>query len=430
MKRMGMTIIAMLVSIGAMVGCSNEGEASSTAKSPEGEKNEQVSATTSGDTVQIKLWLDYDNYAEAIEKQIEEHLPNIDIVWEKVATTQTGNKLELDGPAGIGPDLFLIPHDGLSKLIQGNIVLPIGEDLTANVKERFIESAVETVKLGDQYYGVPLSTETPTLFYNKTLLDEYGFDVAKTFEEIKAQGDIFNNAAENKFIFRFDAGGAYTMHFFLTAMGYELFGPDHNDPEAINFNTPEAIEGLKYYASMKEYLPVPYADLIYDTIDAEFRKGTVPYIITGPWEIPSIKAEADFEWGVTTMPTINGIQPLTFSGNIIACMSAYSQHPQEARQVLEYLISNEGLETLYKVQSSIPALKDATVIDGLADDEYIMGILAQAQYSEAMPSIPEMGNFWTPAETMYRSIWEGLATPEEAAQKALDDYIASLQVSQ
>lgn len=141
------------------------------------------------------------------------------------------------------------------------------------------------------------------------------------------------------------------------------------------------------------------------------------------------KKNADFEWGITTIPTINGNHPVTFSGNIIACMSSYTKNAEAAREVLEFMVSDEGLEILYKVRGSIPALKDPSVIDGLSDDQYVMGILEQAQFSEAMPSIPEMASFWTPAETLYRSVWEGLATPEEAAAKALEDFNAALELT-
>ena len=226
-----------------------------------------------------------------------------------------------------------------------------------------------------------------------------------------------------------ETGNSYTMHFFLTAFGYQLFGPDHNDPEKINFNTQEVIDGLTYYQLMRKYLDVPYADLTTDTVEVEFAKGTVPYIIVGPWAISEIQKNADFEWGITTIPTINGNQPVTFSGNIIACMSSYTKNAEAAREVLEFMVSDEGLEILYKVRGSIPVLKDPSVIDGLSDDQYVMGILEQAQFSEAMPSIPEMASFWTPAETLYRSVWEGLATPEEAAAKALEDFNAALELT-
>ena len=61
---------------------------------------------------------------------------------------------------------------------------------------------------------------------------------------------------------------------------------------------------------------------------------------------------------------------------------------------------------------------------------YVLGILEQAQFTQAMPVLPEMSSYWGAAETMYRSVWEGLSTPEEAAEKALTDYNAALELAQ
>ena len=102
----------------------------------------------------------------------------------------------------------------------------------------------------------------------------------------------------------------------------------------------------------------------------------------------------------------------------------------EAKQVVDFLASEEGLQIMYDVQGKIPALKDSSVIEGVVEDPYIAGILAQAEYSQPMPILPEMSKYWGAAETMYRSVWEGLATPEEAAAKALDDYNTALQMTE
>ena len=317
----------------------------------------------------------------------------------------------------------------MSESISANILLPLGDDFGAKIENRMIEGAVGTVKQDGKYFGIPLATESLALFYNKTLLEENGLEVATSFEQIKEQAAIYNDNSANKFIIRFQPGNSYDMHFFLTAAGFNLYGENHDDASQVNLNTPEVVEALKYFQSMTEILPVPYADLNWDTVYGEFVKGNVPYIITGPWSIGEIKTNADFEWGVTTIPTIKGVQPETFSGNIIACVSAYTQHPTEAKQVAEFLSSEEGLQIMYDVKGSIPALKDASVIKGVVEDPYISGILAQAEFAQPMPILPEMSKYWGAAETLYRSVWEGLATPEEAAAKALDDYNTALQMA-
>ena len=425
-KLLSMGLIASL-SVTGLAACGNETATDSSSNTP---ITDESSSTASGEKVEIKLWLDNDDYGAAMETAIEAALPNIDINFEKVGSVDAVSKLELDGPAGLGADVFIMPHDHISNAINAQLLLPLGAEIGADLEDRFLESSVGTVKVDDEYYGAPLSTETIALFYNKTLLDEAGFEVATSFEQIKEQAAQYNDEKSNKFLIRFDAGNTYTMHFFLTAGGFELYGPNHDDASQVNINSEGVVKGLTFYQTMREYLNVPYADLKWDSIEVEFAKGNVPYVITGPWSIGEIQTQdAGFEWGVTTIPTIDGVQPETFAGNIIASASAYTQHPEEARQVIEFMTSEEGLQVMYDVKGTIPALKDATVIDGVSEDPYIMGILEQAPYSQPMPSLPEMSSYWTAAESLYRPVWEGQMTPEEAAEKALADYNTALELS-
>ncbi|MBP3908060.1 maltose ABC transporter substrate-binding protein [Turicibacter sanguinis] len=388
---------------------------------------------TPQEKIELKLWLDNDSWAEAMEKGIEEALPNIDIIYENVGAVDARSKIELDGPAGLGGDIFIQTQGGMGLSIESNILLPLGDDIEQDIIDRFLEGSVTTVKMGDDYYGVPLLTESLALFYNKTLLDENNFEVATSIEMMKEQAQAYNNTSENKFLFRFQPGNSYDMHFFLTGAGFELFGPNHDDPTQPNFDTPEFVAGLEEFASMREYLPVPAGDLNHDTTTAEFAKGNVPYIVTGPWAIAEIKEGSEtngFEWGVTTIPMINGVQPRTHSGNIIACISSYTKYPAEAREVLKFLSSEEGLQLTYDATGKIPALKDNSAIEGVMEDSYIAGILAQAAHTDPRPTIPEMKAFWGPAETAFKAVWDGVSTPEEAAKKAMEEYNTVLQTMQ
>ncbi|MTM41395.1 extracellular solute-binding protein, partial [Turicibacter sanguinis] len=354
-KLLSLGLVASL-SLTGLVACGGN-DAETPAETPSnGSAETTEKPATSGEKVEIKLWLDDDDYAAAIEPAIEAAYPNIDVVYEKVGAVDARTKLELDGPAGLGGDVFIQPHDGMSESILSNILLPLGSDLGNMIEERMLEGAVGTVKVDNTYYGIPLATESLALFYNKTLLEENGFEVATSFEQIKEQAAQYNDAATNKFLLRFQPGNSYDMHFFLTGAGFQLYGENHDDASQVNLNTPEVVAGLEFFKSMKEYLPVPYADLNWDTVHGEFIKGNVPYMISGPWSIAEAKQGAidnEFEWGVTTIPTINGVQPETFSGNIIACVSAYTQHPTEAKQVAEFLASEEGLQIMYDVQGKI-----------------------------------------------------------------------------
>ncbi|HAX72262.1 MAG TPA: maltose ABC transporter substrate-binding protein [Firmicutes bacterium] len=421
------------MSLTGLVACGGNDTTDDSDKNSSEDNTTTDNSTDSNEKVEIKLWLDSDAYAEALIPAIEEALPNVSIVWENVGSADSRSKLELDGPAGVGADIILQPHDNMATSMEGKLLLPLDADLAAKIDDRMLAGSADTARFDGTYYGIPLSTESMALFYNKTLLEANDFEVATSFEMIKEQAAIYNDPTQNKYLMRFQPGDAYHMHYFLTAFGFNLFGEDHTDPDNININTPAVVDGLEYFKSMKEFLNVPYADLNWDTVHGEFVKGNVPYIIGGPWEIEEINngaADNNFEWGITTVPTINGVQPKTFSGNIIASVSAYSKHPTEAKQVLDFMTSNEGLQILFDTTGKIPALKDNSVINGVLENPYVAGILEQAAYAEAMPTLVEMAKYWTPAETMFRSVWDDLATPEQAASKALDDYNMSLEMTE
>ncbi|MGL4337425.1 MAG: maltose ABC transporter substrate-binding protein [Turicibacter sp.] len=404
--------IYTLVSIG-LVGCN------------ETEKKADMSSKT---TPEIKIWIDNEDYANLLMPALKKEFKDINFTYEYLGVHESISKLELDGPAGIAADIFLQVHDTMPDSINANLLLPLGTDLGTYIEDNMLENTISGVQKDGVYYGIPMSIDSMGFFYNKTLLEENGFEVAKTFDELIEQAKIYNNNSENKYLFRFEAGNSYSSHFFFTGHGYQLFGENHDNPEAINFNTPEVIEALKFIKSMKEYLPVPYGDLGYDTIDAEFIKGNVPYITTGPWSISDIKNGAEFEWGITTVPMINGVQPNTFSGFHVASINAYTKYPNEARDVLKFIASEDGLQMRFDTTGQIPALQDNSIIEGVLEDPYVAGIVAQSAYSDPIPAIKEMAYYFGACDTMIRSVWEDLATPEKAVEKAEEEYFMTVNM--
>lgn len=430
MKKLLVLGMAMLLSVVVLTACGDSDETEVPATEAPGTETSGTEVDPTDETAfggeTITLWIDNADYAAALQTALSERFPDSTFEYEIIGGADTVDQLTLDGPAGIGADIILFPHDQLAGAANQNLLLPLGPDIAAAMHERIPAPAVGTVQVGDNYLGIPLRMESVALFYNLDLLGEAGFEVATTWDEIIEQAEAYNDAANSDFLIRWEAGNAFFNHFFLTAFGYELFGPNHNDPDAINFDTPEAIAGLEFFASLREILPVPAGDLNWDSVHGAFVAGEVPYIITGPWSIPYIVNDgAGFEWGVTTIPTINGVQPRTFSGNHIAAGSAFTNYPDLTRAVLAFMMSDEGLQLVYDEIGVIPALIDGSVINGLADDEFLLGVAAQAQHSHPMPSIPEVGHFWGAAEAMYQSVWEGLATPEEAASNAVEAFEAA-----
>ncbi|MGL4335827.1 MAG: maltose ABC transporter substrate-binding protein [Turicibacter sp.] len=419
MKKFLLMFTAIFAGMG-LIGCGNEGASSDkVAKGDDGR-------------VEIKLWLDKDVYAEALIPKIEEALPHIKIVHENVALGDASNKLELDGPAGLGGDVIFHTQESMAKAFQTNVLLPLGEDLTTFVNDRSLPGTLNSVIYQDTLYGVPISVESLALFYNKTLLEENGLELATSFEQIIEEAKTYNDFKANKFLLRFEPWNTYTANMFLTAAGFELFGPNGDNPELINLDTQAVIDGLTMFKQLQEILPIPSKELSWDTVFGEFAKGTVPYMINGPWAIEEARQMAQlngFEFGVTTIPTINGVQPQPFLGNITATISAYTKHPKEAREVLEFIGSDAGLQVMYDTTGRLPALKDVSVIEGVTEDPYLMGANDQVKIAKPMPMLGELNYYYEVGDIMFQSVWDGLSTPEVAAEKAMRDYKNTLEIT-
>ncbi|WP_409298428.1 maltose ABC transporter substrate-binding protein [Peribacillus sp. SCS-26] len=440
-KKWSLLLLALSLVLVAFAGCSKKENASNAEKEEakddlpwdEKENGYKIEKDLLEGNGSLKFWTDNDDYANAIIEAWNKKYPKVKVEYEKVGAVDARSKMALDGEAGLGADVFIQPHDGIGPSLADSIIGPMGR-YDEQLKDKIIKSSLGTVENDGQYYGVPISTESLALFYNKTLLKELtGSDEpAKDWKDIVELSKKYNNKAKNQWTIRWESGNSYTNHFFLTANGFELFGKDGNDPKKLNFESEEVTKGLEFFQTLRPVWDVNAEDATNDTTTLEFVKGKTPYLITGPWAIADANKGAEknkFEYGITTIPSINGEKPKTFSGNQIANVSAYSKYPGAARVFAMFLASEEGAEVLYKTTGKLPALKDkaASKVDGLADDELLKGVAEQAANSTPMPSIPEMASYWDPAKAMYVNVWNGLLDIKAAQKKATEDYQALLQ---
>jgi len=383
--------------------------------------------------VPLKLWLDNEPFANAIIEGFNRIYPNVRIEVQSFLPQDSIDRMVLEGEAGTGADVFLIPHDLVGRA-HSNSVLGMMGRYEEDIKERFLESAVDTVDIDGNLFGVPYTTESIALFYNKTLLEELhsqgiipSAEPATDWNEIVALAKEFNNVQTNSWTIRWQVEEPYFNHMFLTAFGYKLFGSDGTNPDMIGFDTPEVLEGLHFFRSMRPYWDVFSGDCNWDVTTIAYARGGTPYLVSGPWSMEPVRIGAEtngFEFGVTTIPLIEGQQPYTFSGVNIICVSPYSKYPAAARALAMYMASEEMLTFTYEHRNMLPALNEkyAANIPGLKNNENIRAFMTQANFSHAMPSIPEMTYFWPTASNMFTSVWDGIRTPEEAARNALDEY--------
>ena len=405
-------IISTLCAIFAVIGsCAGSAQAVST------------DSTLSGE---LTIWLDNDSWGRQVISEFRKIHPNVRIRYQRVGSIDSRPKVALEGPSGMGPDVFIMAHDNMGTAIADGICEPFSEELFANYRELILETALNTAVSDGVLYGVPVSTENIAFFYNRNLLGNT--PVPKTFEEVIAFADQWNNPRQGRYALRWPVEDAYYNYFFLTAGGMSLFGPEMNDYRNPGWDSRAAADGLQFYRSLRRIFDIPSGDTHNEASVGRFKRGEVPFTITGPWDLNDMKRNR-LNFGVTKLPTINGIQPRCFSGNIIASVSSFSTNKEAAFAFAEFLASPQGITIMYRTTGKLAAYKDISGIEGLRDDIYLKGIQEQSPYSDPMPTIPEMAHAWEIQKNLFISVWNNTSTIEAAQRTAMSAYDTILLMS-
>jgi arabinogalactan oligomer/maltooligosaccharide transport system substrate-binding protein len=386
------------------------------------------SASSGGNTGStITVWMDNDGWADAVIAAFTEKYPDITVKYQNIGNVDSRDKVSLDGPAGIGPDVFLMPHDHIGQAVADGLTEPFPADLQRKYAAILLDASIQTCTGEDgRLYAAPISTENIAFFYNKDLLGTA--PVPQTFEEVIAFAKTWNNPAQNKWALRWQVAEPYNNYFFLTAFGYSVFGANRDDYKKPGFDQRAVTQGVDFHHSLRQYYNVNVADATYDATVGAFQRGEVPFTITGPWAIDDAK-KAGVNFGITKIPTIAGNQPRCFSGNILAAVSSYSKNFEAAFTFVDFLVSEEGMTIQFQATGKLATYEDISGIAGLRDDPYLAGIMEQAPYADPMPVIPEVQNMWNPMADLFTFTWDGDLTTAGAQKKAMDDYDTELMMA-
>lgn len=366
------------------------------------------------DGAKLVIWESKDerSFTDEIAKQFTAKY-NVPVKVEEVAPTDQVTKLTQDGPSGLAADVVIFPHDNLGRAASANLVLPndlFAEETTKNNTE----SSIKGVTYNDVLYGYPRAAETYALYYNKSLVK----DAPKTFDDVLAFGKTFTDKAKKKYGIMWETGNMYFNYPFIATTGGYIFGKDGTDKDDIGINSPGAIEGLKVYQSLKEILPVKSGDITPDIKRSLFGSGDVAMDINGPWELAGYKTALGDKLGVAPIPSIGGKPAVSFAGIKAWYVNAYTKYPNAAKLFAEFASSKDAQLLLNEKVGSIPTNNEALESDQIKNDPFISAFAEQTKSSQPMPSIPEMGNVWSPVNAALPEIWDNGKDPKATLDKA------------
>ncbi|QSW36898.1 extracellular solute-binding protein [Leclercia pneumoniae] len=349
---------------------------------------------------------------------------------QEMPYAQQLEKLRLDGPAGIGPDVLVIPNDQLGGAVVQGLLTPL--NMAAGATEQYTPASINAFKMDNVLYGVPKAVETLVLIYNKDLIDKPLDSLQAWYDFSKQQRAKDQYGLLAKFDQIYYSWGA------IEPMGGYIFGKNDKggyNPQDVGLNKPGAVEAVTF---LKKF----YADNVFpagiigdnglNAIDSLFTEKKAAAVINGPWAFQPYEASG-INYGVAPLPTLPDGKPMSsFLGVKGYVVSTWSKDKALAQKFIEFINQPQYVKTRYVATREIPPLT-AMIDDPLIkNDEKASAVAVQAARASAMPGIPEMGEVWGPANAALELSLTSKQDPKAAldgAEKQVQMQIEAMQAS-
>ncbi|GAE93393.1 maltose/maltodextrin ABC transporter [Gracilibacillus boraciitolerans JCM 21714] len=435
MKKWLISLLAVLLIIGLLTACGPDEANESTEETDTQPEEQETEGRTEEETSmpekpeKLTVWVNAEEKQEDAVNQIAAKYTEetgIEIEAVPIDMLEQVEKLDVEGPAGNGPDIIFQPHDRIGDLVLRGLIDPI--DL-GDSKGDFTEAAINAVtnEGGETWGGYPAVTETYALFYNKSLVAE----APATMEDLMAIAEEQTNAANDEYGFLMEAANFYFTYPFFSGNGAYVFAEENGsyDITDIGLNNEGAVEGGKLIQSWFENGYIPQ-DLTPDIMNGLFKEGKVATVINGPWMVREYQEALGDDLQAAILPKLdNGENPKSFVGGVKAyLLSYYSENKEWANDFMAYVTNSENAMLYYDVAGEMPARVDSIDDPAIADDPIYSAFAEQATYGEPMPGVPAMQQVWDPINNGLSFISKGEpveAVLDEAVQTIKDNIAAS-----
>ena len=413
MKKIIAMLMACLMVVGVMAACG--GNTTTTPAGTTAGTNEPTDITLTVWGPQAELgennggWL-----PQWCEKFNEAHPEwNITFKYEVCGEGDAGNNVTKD-PTVAG-DIYFFANDQLGTLMQANAIARLGGATLDQIKADNTPEIVGSVTSGEGVYGVPFTTNTWFMYYNKSIFTE---------EDVKSLDKMLEVAKEKNVKVSFPLTTGWYFGSYYAANGGTFFGDGTDASKGIQFGGENGVAVTNYLVDL-----VANPNFMNDASGAGLsglKDGTVACYFSGTWDAANVKGALGENWAATTPPTItiNGEakQLLSFGGSKAIAVNPNCKNPQAASALAAFLATPEAQLAHYQFNGTAPVSTKlmAENADISADVSVKAAVTTVGTTSVVQPSLPEMGAYWGAAEAMANAIVNGEVTHENAEAKTAD----------
>ncbi len=388
----------------------SEGEAEAPA---EGEAEAPAEGEEEAVTAKLLVWgpaedqsAESGNWLPTMCEQFAAEHPNWDITFEYGVCPEGDAKANVTQDVEAAADVYMFANDNVTDLVKANAIARLGGETETAVKSTNSQAIVDSVSIDGALYGVPFTTNTWFMYYDKSKFTE---DEAKNLDTMIAKAKI-----------SFPITNSWYIQAFYVANGCTFFGDGTDEAAGIDFSGDKAVAVTDYLVDL-----VANPNFVDDRDGAGMaglRDGSIGAIFSGSWDYASAKEALGDNLGISSLPTItiNGEekQMMSFAGSKAIGVNPNCENMQVAVALAAYLGSADAQKAHYDTRSVVPCNTELLAQPEIQSDALVVAQNETFDKTAVIqPFVPAMSNYWTPAENMGKAFVNGEITHDNAAEK-------------
>lgn len=405
MKKLFALVLALMMVLG-MAACAQS------EKNPSGESKD--TSTQGGGEAQaseVEVWYYWENtsHQEILNGVIEDY--NASQTQYKVSAKYVPfadfkKQLSIGATADELPDIVIIDSsDHASYAAMG-----IFADITGRFDtSTYYEGPVASCTVDGKLYGIPFGSNCLALYYNEDMLKAANVEAPTTWDELKAAAVALtkDNVTGLAFCSLQNEEGTFNFSPWLWSTGATSY--DINNENGIRALT--FVKDLVESGAMsKECINWTQGDVM-----NQFISGNVAMMINGPWQVPTMRAEApDLKWNVALIPKDTEYSSCLGGENFGVIAGG---NEEGALAFLEYVTDDEQVKYMMDAFGYISARKDIAE-NQFAGDEIMQKFVEQMAYAQPRGPHAEWPSISNAISLAFNEVMTGVKTPEDAAATA------------
>lgn len=325
--------------------------------------------------------------ATQIETQVEAFNASQD---DYVVTYQPQEEVEaklLTAIAGGGvPDVVLWDRFQTSVYASRGALMPL-DDLIAEDgvdTSLFYEAALNELVYDGTTYGLPLTVDNRSLFYNAELLAEAGLEPPTTWDELGEVAEALTVREGGSLVrsgFALNDVGLFSM--WLGQAGGRMVSEDGTAA----FNSPEGL------AVLEEWEELMHDRGVYELGFAEgtdgFAEGTVAMAYNGPWTLATYDAIEDLDYGIVAAPAGPDGDRASGLGGFGLIIPEGAPNVEGAWEFIRWWTTEASNGVAFaELSGNMPANLEAAEDPFFTENEDYAALLETMEFATARPTVP------------------------------------------